>query len=83
MGTHFSGRERMVDIAALRKEDIGRWVLYTSYIGWTEKGRIKSWNDKYIFVVYKCGGEWDRFKDFTGQATDPQDLRFTTLEEVI
>jgi hypothetical protein len=73
----------MLDIAELRKEDIGKWVLYTAMHGTTEKGRIKSWNDKFIFVVYKCNGEWDRFQDFTGCATDPKDLRFTSLEEVI
>jgi hypothetical protein len=72
----------MIDIAQLRKEDIGRWVLYDDNFK-KEKGRIKSWNDKFIFVVYKCDGQWDRFQDFTGCATNPKDLRFTTLEEVI
>lgn len=73
----------MIDIAQLRKEDIGKWVLYTAHHGETEKGRLKSWNDQFIFVVYKCGGEWHRFQDFTGAATKPEDLRFTSLEEVI
>ena len=74
----------MIDLVTLRKEDIGRWVLYEGSAGEKEKGRIKSWNSKFIFVVYKCNGEWDRFQDFTGCATNPEDLRFTTLwEEVI
>jgi hypothetical protein len=72
----------MIDLASLRKEDIGRWVLYDDNFK-KEKGRIKSWNDEFIFVVYKCDCQWDRFQDFTGCATNPEDLRFTTLEEVI
>jgi hypothetical protein len=73
----------MIDIASLKREDIGRWVLYTAAHGATEKGRLKSWNDQFIFVVYKCGGEWHRFQDFTGCATNPEDLRYTTMEEVL
>jgi hypothetical protein len=72
----------MIDIPTLRKSDIGKWVLYIRNNP-EEKGRLKSWNDKFIFVVYKCAGEWDRFEEFTGQATDPEDLRFTTVEEVL
>lgn len=40
--------DKMIDIAQLRKEDIGKWVLYTASHGVNEKGRIKSWNDKFI-----------------------------------
>jgi len=71
----------MIDIAGLFKEDVGRWVLYDN--GFTkEKGKIKSWNHLFIFVVFKCAGEWDKFQDYTGCATRPEDLRFTTLEEI-
>ena len=73
----------MIDVAELRKEDIGKWVLYTPPHGKVVKGRLKSWNEKWIFVVYKCAGEWDKFQDYTGCATNPDDLRFTTAEEVI
>jgi len=69
----------MLDIAKLTKEDIGRWVVYISPHGTTEKGRIKSWNDKFIFVVYKCDAKWDTFQDYTGCATYPKDLEFTTI----
>lgn len=72
----------MIGIASLTKDDIGRWVLYDDGFK-KEKGRIKSWNDEFIFVVYKCAGEWERFLDFTGCATNPEDLRFTTLDEVV
>lgn len=62
----------MIDIADLRKGDIGAWVEHRG----EERGRIKSWNNEYIFVVFKCGGEWTRFRDFTGVATKPSDLEF-------
>jgi hypothetical protein len=66
----------MIDIAQLREADIGKWVEYKGGAGETERGRIKSWNNHNIFVVYKCNGEWGRFWDFTGVATNPQDLKF-------
>ena len=53
---------------------VGDWVEYHGMAGEVERGRVKSWNDTYIFVVYKCAGEWDRFLDFTGVATSPEDL---------
>lgn len=63
----------MILINKLTEKEIGTWVVYkTEYK--QEKGRIKSWNDKWIFVVYKCGEDWDNFADYTGAATDPKDL---------
>ena len=70
----------MIDLAELKDEDIGRWVEYTAPHGATERGRLKSWNSHFIFVVYKCGGEWTRFKNFTGAATKPDDLRFIEMK---
>lgn len=64
----------MIDIAQLTEEDVGRWVTYTGGAGETEKGKLKSWNDQFIFIVYKCDGQWNRFFDFTGVATSPDDL---------
>lgn len=72
----------MIDRSSLTESDIGRWVEYHGYDGWIEKGRIKSWNDKYIFVVYKCNGEWCRFQDFTGTATSPEDLFFSEAKAI-
>ena len=69
-------------IPGLKRQDVGRWVLYNDGHGKLEKGRIKSWNDKFIFVVYKCDNQWDRFTEYTGCATDPNDLVFTTMDEV-
>lgn len=63
-------------IALLTENDIGRWVEYHGHAGERERGRIKSWNNCFIFVVYKCNHEWDRFQDFTGVATLPRELIF-------
>jgi hypothetical protein len=41
----------------------------------TEHGIVKSISDEnYVFVVYHCAGEWDRYKDYTGQLTSIQAL---------
>lgn len=71
----------MIDVAGLRESDKGRWVEYRGSGGEIERGKLKGWSDTGIFVVYKCGGEWDKFMDFTGQATKPKDLRFIKLGE--
>jgi len=71
-----------MDIKTLTKDDIGRWVRYKDGTGGKEDGRIKSWNDNYIFVVYHCNNEWSRFYDFTGAGTNPSDLEFITLENL-
>jgi len=66
----------MIDITKLKKQDIGKWVEYQGCAGEKERGKIKSWNNKSIFVVYKCAGNWNRFQDYTGVATKPEDLIF-------
>ena len=65
----------MIDITKLTKDDVGKWVTYAGYQK-LEQGRIKSWNDKWIFVVYHCDNKWDEFKNYTGCATNPEDLTF-------
>ncbi|KPK42094.1 MAG: hypothetical protein AMJ65_08215 [Phycisphaerae bacterium SG8_4] len=61
----------------LEPEHIGRWVEYSSLLpGSEQQGRIKGFNKQWVFVVYKCDNNWDRFEDYTGCATDPKDLRF-------
>lgn len=66
----------MINISELSPEDVGEWILYKNGVGELEKGKIKSWNDNFIFVVYKCDNQWDRFQDYTGCATSPDDLEF-------
>ena len=70
-------KEGKIKIKDLKLEDVGKWVVYKikpNYVGETEEGKIKSWNDEFVFIVYKCAGNWDRFQDYTGQATSPEDL---------
>jgi len=66
----------MIDIERLRKEDVGAWVLFRG----RELGRIKSWNERYIYVVYHCDNEWERFEEFTAAPTVPEDLDFANRE---
>lgn len=65
-----------ISIENLKPADVGKWVVYTPLKGASERGRIKSWNDKWIFVVYKCDNNWDKFADYTGCATDPSELNY-------
>jgi len=55
--------------------EIGEKVHYSPNYGKPENGVVKSIGRNVIFVVYKCNSEWNRYYDFTGQATDPADLR--------
>jgi len=63
----------MISLKDLKREDVGRWVKYSSFNRF-EKGKIKSWNDKFVFVVYKCGDQWEKYEEYTAAATLPQDL---------
>jgi hypothetical protein len=65
----------MIHIHDLSLGDIGRWVEYRSH-NRVEFGRLKSWNNSFIFVVFKCDEQWDRYWDFTGQSVNPEDLEF-------
>lgn len=66
----------MIDIKKLTKKDRGRYVKYTDFRG-DDIGRIKSWNDKYIFVVYqRPGKDLNFYEHYTAIATNPEDLTF-------
>lgn len=64
-----SHRQKLIDAGK------GSWVVYEDPHGEDEEGRIKSWNDKYIYVVYHCGGNWDDFDEYTGVPTSPEDIK--------
>ena len=70
----------MIELDKLTKKDVGRWVLYTAPCGTLDVGRIKSWNDKYVFVTYECDGHWDNFEEYTGGSTNPKDLKFIEVQ---
>lgn len=65
----------MINLDNLTEESVGAWVVYDNGYA-RDKGRIKSWNDHFIFVVYHCDNNWSRFQDYTGCATNPDDLEF-------
>lgn len=62
----------------LTEKHIGAWVEYRSKAGEVERGRIKSFYNKAkrAFVVFHCAGEWDKYQEYTGQATRYDDLSF-------
>jgi len=65
----------MIIICNLTEDDVGKEVIRTGGAGEKEYGKIKSWNDRWIFVVYHCAGEWDNFQDYTAAATEPEELQ--------
>lgn len=56
----------------LTNQDIGRIVVYKD----GSAGKIKCWNEQWVFVVYVCASQWNDYQNYTGCATDPKDLRF-------
>lgn len=47
-----------------------------SFDGGSENGIVKSVAENgTVFVVYKCADNWDDYENYTGQGTDPDDLR--------
>ena len=68
-----------IQIENLNESHKGRWVEYRCYPeAKLEKGRIKCWNKDYIFVVYNSDSDWDDYASYSGCATDPLDLDYTT-----
>ncbi len=67
----------MIDINELTDSDVGRWVKYQAPHGAVEMGRIKSWNDKFVFVCYDPTGKYlDNWQNYTAAATKPSSLEF-------
>jgi hypothetical protein len=66
----------MIHINELGPEHVGRWIDYHDGSGKIETEKVKAWNDRVVFVVYRCNNEWHRFSEFTAAATDPADLTF-------
>jgi hypothetical protein len=65
-------------IEHLTKDNIGQWVRY---IPTGEEGKIKSWNDKYVFVVFKCDEQWKDYRLYTAVSCRPQDIEFVTVSK--
>lgn len=55
----------------LTQEEVkeGMFVAYVPGYGNPELGRVKSVRKDTAFVVYNCGGQWNRYEDYTGCST--------------
>ncbi len=61
----------MDDESQLLPLEVGDYVHYTPDAGPKENGRIKSiGSGGRASVVYKCAGEWDKYKEYTGAVTE-------------
>jgi hypothetical protein len=65
----------MIDITKLTEKDVGKCVTYHTFYK-IQKGVIKTWNERYIFVVYNCNHDWSHYENYTAAATKPEDLRW-------
>lgn len=53
----------------------GDKVHYTTSHGAIQNGIVKSVTESAIFVVYSCGGDWENYRDYTGQNTPLERLQ--------
>ena len=60
----------MIDLASLTDKDRGAWVQFTGF-GMRQRGRIKTWNDRFIYVVYRSGGHSEDYEPYTAAPTLP------------
>lgn len=65
-----------IDITTLQSDDEGRWVYYIHFDGTKEIGRLSSWNENNMFVVFKCADQWVDYANYTGQSCNPNDLEW-------
>lgn len=61
--------------------ETGAYVHYKSPHGSKENGRVKSINGDTAFVVFNCAGEWEHYRDYTGQSTKIADLSYGWVDE--
>ncbi len=66
----------MIKLEDLTSEDIGSWVTFALSQGRRQLGRIKSFNDQWVFVVYNCNSDWDNYANYTAAATTAPSLTF-------
>lgn len=64
---------------------IGDKVHYTPAFGRIENGIIKAIGKSAftVFVVYKCGGDWENYQNYTAASTNILDLKEGWIEEKI
>jgi len=44
-------------------------------------GRLKCWSTGFVFVVFNCDDDWDNYREYTGAACHPDDIRFVDIEK--
>lgn len=61
--------------------DKGDRVYYTSRHGSKENGIIKRIEGRLVFVVYHCNEDWGNYENYTGAATNIEDLQPGWVDE--
>jgi hypothetical protein len=56
----------------------GDWVLWFPYKGCCQeqwvKGRVSRCGEDIVWVVYNCAGDWENWRDYTAEGTNPDYL---------
>lgn len=71
---------RGIDISLLSEKDAGRWVQWLDSTNEAMNGRIKDWDDEYVYVVFDAD-DWENYIDFESSPTDPRYLKFIPAPE--
>ena len=66
----------MIKREELTEKDSGCWVTFSLSQGRRQLGRIKSFNDQWVFVVSNCSSDWDNYTNYTAAATTASSLTF-------
>jgi len=69
-----------INLNLLSEKDAGRWVLNNNQGNDYYKGRVKDWDDEFIYIVYDCD-DWNNYMDFESVATLPENLEFIPAPE--
>jgi|SRR6185503_17824480 len=67
----------------MREIKEGTKVYYTTPYGKKSNGIVKSFNDDktIAFVVYHCGNDWKNYRDYTGAATNIDEIEYGWVDE--
>jgi hypothetical protein len=66
----------MINIDKLTSADVGRWVSYCTLPLQRNHGPIKGWTKQFVYVVFRCDGNWEDFADYTAAPTLAEYLDF-------
>jgi hypothetical protein len=74
--TESSFNHPMIGIDKLTSADVGKWIVYSILPPCRDRGRLKSWTKQFVYVVFRCGGNWADYTDYTAAPTLPEYLDF-------